>query len=90
MKWLLNSNNSERRVFSIILNFNFLKDEEQTEVQMATPRQEIKNLGSELQEHRVNAVEGHSQTLDANQKEDEMQHDFATIVLQVDTPKLVP
>ena len=35
---------------------------------MATLGQEMKNLRSELQEHRVNAVEGNSRTLDPNQK----------------------
>ena len=39
---------------------NFLNDEEQTKAQMATLGQEMKNLRSELQEHRVNAVEGSS------------------------------
>ena len=36
---------------------NFLNDEEQTKAPMATLGQEMKNLRSELQEHRVNAVE---------------------------------
>ena len=36
---------------------------------MATLGQEMKNLQSELQEHRVNAVEGFSRTIDPNQKE---------------------
>ena len=35
---------------------------------MATLGQEMKNLRSELQEHRVNAVEGSSRTVDPNQK----------------------
>ena len=47
---------------------NFLYDEEQTKVQMATLGQEMKNLQSELHEHRVNAVEGNSRTVDPNQK----------------------
>ena len=45
---------------------NFLNDEEQTRAQMATLGQEIKNLQSELQEHRVDAVEGNSRTIDPN------------------------
>ena len=35
---------------------------------MATLCQEMKNLRSELQEHRVNAVEGNSRIVDPNQK----------------------
>ena len=35
---------------------------------MATLGQEMKNLRSELQEHRVNAVEGNPRTVDPNQK----------------------
>ena len=35
---------------------------------MATLGQEMKNLRSEIQEHRVNAVEGNSRTVDPNQK----------------------
>ena len=47
---------------------NFLNDEERTKAQMPTFSQETKNLQSELQEHRVNAVEGNSRTVDAIQK----------------------
>ena len=35
---------------------------------MATLEQEMKNVQSELQEHRVNAVEGNHRTPDPNQK----------------------
>ena len=45
----------------------FLNDEEQTKVQMASLGQEMKNLRSELQEHRVNALENPRQP-DPNQK----------------------
>ena len=47
---------------------NFLNDEEQTKAQMATLGQELKKIRSELQEHRVNAVERNSRTVDPNQK----------------------
>ena len=47
---------------------NFLNDEEQIKAQMATLGQELKNLPSELQEYRVNAVEGSTHTIDPNQK----------------------
>ena len=40
---------------------NFLKDEEQTKVQLASLGQEMKNLRSELHEHRVNALENSRQ-----------------------------
>ena len=44
----------------------FLNDEEQIKAQMATLGQELKNLQSELQKHRVIAVEGSPRTLDQN------------------------
>ena len=46
----------------------FLNDEEQTKPQTATLGQEMKNQRAELQEHRVNPVEGNSRTVDPNQK----------------------
>ena len=57
-----------QRDVSFQVSFNFLNDEEQTKAQMATLGQEMKNLRSEIQEHRVNAVEGSSRTVDPNQK----------------------
>ena len=54
-----------QRDVSFQVSSNFLNDEEQTKAQMATLGQETKNLQSELQEHRVNAIEG---TVDPNQK----------------------
>ena len=45
---------------SFLVSSNFLNDGEQTKAQMATLGQEMKKLQSELQEHRVNAVEGNS------------------------------
>ena len=41
-----------------------MNDEEQTKAQMGTLGQELKNLGSDLQEHRVNAVEGSCRPVD--------------------------
>ena len=46
----------------------FLNDEEQTKAQTATLGQEMKNLRSELQEHRLNAVEGTTRAVDPKQK----------------------
>ena len=47
---------------------NFLNDEEQTKTELATLGQEMKNLRTELQEHRINAMEGTSKPVDPNQK----------------------
>ena len=52
---------------SFQVSSNFLKDEEQTKVQLATLGQETKNLRSELQDHRVNAVQGTTRTVDPEQ-----------------------
>ena len=57
-----------QRDVSFQVSSNFLNDEEQTKAQMATLGQEMKNLRSELQEHRVNAVEGSYRTVEPNQK----------------------
>ena len=46
---------------------NFFNDEEQTKVQLASLGKEMKNLRSELQEHRVNALE-HTRQPDPKQK----------------------
>ena len=56
-----------QRDVSYQVSSNFLKDEEQTKVQLASLRKEMKNLRSELQEHRVNALENTRQP-DPNQK----------------------
>ena len=57
-----------QRDVSFQVSSNFLNDEEQTKAQMATLGQEMKNLRSDLQEHRVNAVEGNPRTADPNQR----------------------
>ena len=57
-----------QRDVSFQISSKFLKNEEQTKAQMTTLGQELKNLRSELQEHRVKAVEGNSRTVDPNQK----------------------
>ena len=56
-----------QRDVSYQVSSNFLNDEEQTKVQLASLGQEIKNLRSELQENRVNALENPRQP-DRNQK----------------------
>ena len=64
-------NDFSTRIFqgdvSYQVSWNFLNDEEQTKVQLASLGQEMINLRSELQEHRVNALENPRQP-DPNQK----------------------
>ena len=57
-----------QRDVSYQVSSNFLNDEEQTKVQLALLGQEMKNLRSELQEYRVNALENPGQP-DPNQKD---------------------
>ena len=56
-----------QRDVSYQVSSDFLNDEEQTKVQIASLGQEIKNLRSELQEHQVNALES-PRPPDPNQK----------------------
>ena len=57
-----------QRDVSFQVSSNFLNDEEKPKAQMASLGQEMKNLRSELEEHRVNAVEGNPRTVEPNQK----------------------
>ena len=56
-----------QRDVSYQVSSKFLKDEEQTKVELASLGQEMKNLRSELQEHRGNALEN-PRLPDPNQK----------------------
>ena len=47
---------------------SFINDEEQNKAQMASFGQEIKNLRTELKDHRINALEGKQRPVDLNQK----------------------
>ena len=47
---------------------SFLNDEEQNKAQMASLGRELKNLRTELKEHRINALEGNQRTVYPNQK----------------------
>ena len=76
-----------QRNVSFQVSSNFLIDEKQTKTQIATLGQELRNLRSELQEHRFNAVDGNPRTLDPNQKEDKMQQDLATTVARMVIPQ---
>ena len=66
--WNISSARIIQRDVSFQVSSNFLNDEEQTKTQLATLGQEMKNLRSELLEHRVNAVEGNSRAVEPNQK----------------------
>ena len=67
-KWNDFSTRIIQRDVSFQVSSNFSNDEEQTKAQMATLDQEMNNLRSELQEHRVNAIERNPRTVDPNQK----------------------
>ena len=56
------------KVVSYQVSTSFLNDEEQNKAQMASLGQELKNLRTELKEHRVNALEGNQRPVDLNQK----------------------
>ena len=47
---------------------SFLNEEEQNKAQMASLGKELKNLRTELKEHRVNVLEGNQRPVDPNQK----------------------
>ena len=47
---------------------SFLNDEEQNKAQMASLGQELKNLRTELKDHKINALEGNQRPVDPNQK----------------------
>ena len=47
---------------------SFLNNEEQNKAQMASLGQKLKNLRTELKEHRINALEGNQRPVDPNQK----------------------
>ena len=66
------SNAFSTRIFQEDVSFqvssSFINDEEQSTGRMATLGQEMENPQSELQEHRVNAVERNPRTVDPNQR----------------------
>ena len=62
--WIDFSARIMQRDVSFQVSSAFLTDEEQTKAKMATLGEEIRNLRSELQEHRVIAVEGNPRTVD--------------------------
>ena len=64
-------NDFSTRIFQRDVSFqvssNFLNEEGQTKAQMATLGQELINLRSELQKHRVNTVERTTRAVEPNQ-----------------------
>ena len=67
---------------------NYLYDEDQSKVQMASLCQEMKNLHSELQEHQVRALET-SKDLTLIERDTKKLQDYASIAAQWAHPKLV-
>ena len=63
----------------------FLNDEEQNKAQMASLGQELKNLRTELKEHRINALEGNQRPVHPNQKGRQNLQGFVDIVEPKDT-----
>ena len=53
---------------SFQVSSNILNDEEQTKAELATLGLEMKSLRTELQDHRINAVEGTSKPMETRQK----------------------
>ena len=66
-RWLDFSARTVQRHISFQVYSNFLNDEEQIKTKMAALRQDMKNLQSDLQEHRVIAVEKISDPVVPNQ-----------------------
>ena len=64
---------------------SFLNDEEQNRVQMASLGQELKNLRTELKEHRVNASEETGDLLTLIRREDRTLQGFVGAVEPMDT-----
>ena len=62
------STHENQKDVSFQVSSNFLYDKEQPEAEPATLGQEMKNLRTELQEHRVNTGESTSKPVDPNQK----------------------
>ena len=62
------STNLINKYVSYQVSTSFLNDKEQKKARMASLGQELKNLRTELKEHRVNALEGNQRPVDPNQK----------------------
>ena len=66
--WNVFSTHLINKDISYQVSTSFLNDEEQNKAQMASLGQELKNLQTELKEHRENALEGNQRPVDPNQK----------------------
>ena len=89
-RWKDFSTRKSQRDVSFQTSSNLLNNEEQTNAQMATLGQELKNLRSELQGNRVNAVEGNPRTVDLNQKKGKHNTVLQLLPHKRTLPKLVP
>ena len=67
-KWNDFSTHIIQKDVSFQVSSSFLNDGEQTKAELASLGQDMKNLRTELQEHRVNFVENTSKPVDPNQK----------------------
>ena len=66
--WIAFSTHLFNKDVSYQVSTSFLNDEEQNKARMASLGQELKNLRTELKEHRINALEGNQGSVDPNQK----------------------
>ena len=66
--WNVSSTHLINKDVSCQVSSRFLNDEEQNKFQMAPLGQKMKNLRTDLKEHRVNALEGNQKPIDPNQK----------------------
>ena len=64
---------------------DFLHDVEQIKIELATMRQEMKNLRTELQEHRVNCMKGNFRPWAPTQKGHEETVRFGNFCQKTDT-----
>ena len=62
------SNHLINKDVSYQLSTSFLNDKEHNQAQLASLGQELKNLRTELKEHRINALKGNQRPVDPNQK----------------------
>ena len=66
--WHEFSTHINQKNVSFQVSSNFLNDEEQTKTELPSLGQEMKTLRTELQERRVNVLEGNSNPVEPNQK----------------------
>ena len=82
------STHLNQKYVSFQVSSNFLNDEEQTKAELATLGQEMKNLRTELQEHRVNVMSWKvlPNPWTRTKRENKTLPDFVILAAQMDTP----